>query len=43
MVDLDQTRAKVVVSDKGGVWLSFWTDGGVIYFKDGQSAPPTPP
>ena len=25
-----------MVSDKGGVWLSFWTDGGVMYFKDGQ-------
>jgi signal transduction histidine kinase/ligand-binding sensor domain-containing protein len=33
---IGQTRAKVVVSDKGGVWLSFWTDGGVMYFKDGQ-------
>jgi signal transduction histidine kinase/ligand-binding sensor domain-containing protein len=33
---IGQTRAKVVVSDKGGVWLSFWTDGGVRYFKDGQ-------
>jgi signal transduction histidine kinase/ligand-binding sensor domain-containing protein len=29
-------HAKVVVSDKGGVWLSFWNDGGVEYFKDGQ-------
>ena len=33
---IGQTRAKVVVSDRGGVWLSFWTDGGVMYFKDGQ-------
>ncbi len=33
---IGQSRAKVVVSDKGGVWLSFWTDGGVMYFKDGQ-------
>ena len=33
---LGHTRAKVVVSDKGGVWLSFWTDGGVMYFRDGQ-------
>jgi signal transduction histidine kinase/ligand-binding sensor domain-containing protein len=31
-----RTRAKVVVSDKGGVWLSFWTEGGVMYFKDGR-------
>jgi signal transduction histidine kinase len=29
-------QAKVVLSDKGGVWLSFWNDGGVAYFKDGQ-------
>ena len=33
---IGQTRAKVVVSDNGGVWLSFWTDGGVMYFKDGR-------
>ena len=29
------SEASVVRSDKGGVWLSFWTDGGV-YFKDGR-------
>jgi signal transduction histidine kinase/ligand-binding sensor domain-containing protein len=29
-------QAKVIVADNGGVWLSFWTDGGVEYFKDGQ-------
>ena len=29
-------QAKVVVPDQGGVWLSFWVDGGVLYFKDGQ-------
>ena len=29
-------QAKVIVSDQGGVWLAFWTDGGVLYFKDGQ-------
>jgi signal transduction histidine kinase/ligand-binding sensor domain-containing protein len=29
-------QAKVVLSDDGGVWLSFWNDGGVEYFKDGQ-------
>ena len=29
-------QAKVVVPDQGGVWLSFWQDGGVLYFKDGQ-------
>jgi ligand-binding sensor domain-containing protein len=29
-------QAKVVVPDRGGVWLAFWIDGGVLYFKDGQ-------
>ncbi len=29
-------QAKIIVSDRGGVWLAFWTDGGVEYFKDGQ-------
>ncbi len=29
-------QAMVVLSDQGGVWLSFWRDGGVSYFKDGQ-------
>jgi ligand-binding sensor domain-containing protein len=29
-------QAKVIVSDQGGVCLSFWTDGGVLYFKDGK-------
>ncbi|MGP0020185.1 MAG: two-component regulator propeller domain-containing protein [Candidatus Sulfotelmatobacter sp.] len=30
-------QAKVIVSDdQGGLWLAFWTDGGVLYFKDGQ-------
>jgi len=29
-------EAKVVLSDQGGVWLAFWLDGGVLYFKDGQ-------
>ncbi len=31
-----QQQAKVVVPDQGGVWLAFWIDGGVMYFKDGQ-------
>ncbi|MBV9929186.1 MAG: PAS domain-containing protein [Acidobacteria bacterium] len=31
-----QQQAKVILSDRGGLWLSFWTDGGVLYFKDGQ-------
>ena len=29
-------QAKVLVTEQGGLWLSFWTDGGVEYFKDGQ-------
>jgi ligand-binding sensor domain-containing protein len=29
-------QAKVILCDHGGVWLSFWEDGGVMYFKDGQ-------
>jgi PAS domain S-box-containing protein len=29
-------QAKVVVPDGGGVWLAFWLDGGVSYFKDGK-------
>ena len=29
-------QAKVVVPDQGGVWLAFWQDGGVLYFKDGK-------
>jgi PAS domain S-box-containing protein len=29
-------QAKVVISDRGGVWLAFWQDGGVLYVKDGK-------
>lgn len=29
-------QAKVIVADGGGVWLSFWQEGGVLYFKDGK-------
>jgi len=29
-------QAKIIASDRGGVWLAFWTDGGVLYFKDGM-------
>jgi signal transduction histidine kinase/ligand-binding sensor domain-containing protein len=29
-------QATVILCDYGGIWLSFWTDGGVMYFKDGQ-------
>jgi signal transduction histidine kinase/ligand-binding sensor domain-containing protein len=29
-------QAMVVLSEQGGVWLSFWRDGGVSYFKDGK-------
>jgi PAS domain S-box-containing protein len=31
-----QQRAGVVLPDAGGVWLSFWQGGGVLYFKDGK-------
>ena len=29
-------RAAEIVSHDGGVWLSFWVNGGVLYFKDGR-------
>jgi signal transduction histidine kinase/ligand-binding sensor domain-containing protein len=31
-------QAKVVLFDQqqGGLWLAFWIEGGVLYFKDGQ-------
>ena len=29
-------QSKVVLSAEGGLWLSFWIEGGVLYFKDGQ-------
>jgi len=29
-------QAKVIVADRGGVWLSFWQDGGVMFLKDGK-------
>lgn len=29
-------QAKVIVADRGGLWLAFWQDGGVLYFKDGK-------
>lgn len=28
-------QAKVLIADHGGVWMSFWQDGGVLFFKDG--------
>lgn len=31
-----QQQAKVILYDQGGLWLSFWNGGGVLYFKDGQ-------
>ena len=32
-----EQNASAVLSDgKGGVWLGFWSGGGVSYFKDGQ-------
>jgi signal transduction histidine kinase/ligand-binding sensor domain-containing protein len=27
--------AKIVASNEGGVWLAFWSEGGVLYFNDG--------
>jgi signal transduction histidine kinase/ligand-binding sensor domain-containing protein len=29
-------QAKVIVADRGGLWLAFWVDGAVLYFKDGK-------
>ena len=29
-------QAKVVVPDRGGVWLAFWVGGGVVYLEDGK-------
>jgi len=29
-------QAKVLVADRGGVWMSFWIDGGVLFFRDGK-------
>lgn len=31
-----EQQAKIIVPDQGGVWLAFWQDGGVLYFKDGK-------
>lgn len=30
-------QAKIILADgTGGLWLAFWQDGGVLYFKDGK-------
>ena len=29
-------RAKVIVADRGGVWISFWGERALSYFKDGR-------
>ena len=29
-------QAKILAPNQGGVWLAFWSEGGVLYFKDGQ-------
>jgi ligand-binding sensor domain-containing protein len=29
-------QAKAVLPDQGGVWLAFWSGGGVLYFGDGK-------
>ncbi|MGO9337296.1 MAG: two-component regulator propeller domain-containing protein [Terracidiphilus sp.] len=31
-----QAKAILFDQDRGGLWLGFWQDGGVEYFKDGQ-------
>jgi signal transduction histidine kinase/ligand-binding sensor domain-containing protein len=31
-----QAKAVLFDPEQGGVWLSFWIDGGVLYFKDGR-------
>jgi signal transduction histidine kinase/ligand-binding sensor domain-containing protein len=31
-----QQQAKIILCDQGGLWLSFWNGGGVLYLKDGQ-------
>ncbi len=28
-------QAKILAPNQGGVWLAFWSEGGVLYFKDG--------
>ena len=29
-------QANSLVTEQGGLWLAFWTDGGIEYFKDGR-------
>jgi signal transduction histidine kinase/ligand-binding sensor domain-containing protein len=29
-------QAKAVVADQGGIWLAFWSGGGVLHFSDGN-------
>ena len=36
-------QAKILAPNQGGVWLAFWSEGGVLYFKDGWSAPRSQP
>ena len=31
-----QQQAKVIISAQGGLWLAFWEEGKVEFFKDGQ-------
>jgi signal transduction histidine kinase/ligand-binding sensor domain-containing protein len=35
-IDATHRVAHTIVADRGGVWLSFWQNGGVSYFKDGK-------
>ena len=29
-------QAKVIVADRGGIWLAFWIERSLLYFKDGR-------
>jgi len=29
-------QAKVIVADRGGIWLAFWIERSVLFFKDGR-------
>ncbi|WP_162245872.1 MULTISPECIES: sensor histidine kinase [unclassified Roseateles] len=40
-VDVEQRgqvvhRGQVLIADQGGLWVSFWQDNSVVYFKDGK-------
>src|SRR3974390_1182374 len=33
-------QAKVIVADRGGIWLAFWIERSLLYFKDGRVQEP---